>query len=138
MGQVALTVEVANAFDVERAQTGLIADTAVRRAVIDDVLADTGATNLCLPLDIIENLGLLKLDDVIVATALGESTVGLYHALLTIQGRTRTVNCVALPVGGRPLLGAIPMEDLGIEMDLRTRTIRLLSDQGPESYITAM
>jgi predicted aspartyl protease len=99
------------------------------------MLVDTGATTLGLPRFMIRSLGLRRLRGVQARTAAGEIVVGIYKdASLTIEGRTGTFDCLELADESAPLLGCIPMEFLGIEPDLKNRTIRLLPEWGPDSY----
>jgi predicted aspartyl protease len=138
MGQVSIRVHVRNFVDFARARAGEIALADVREVDIDDALADTGATHLCLPPALVRQLGLVPFEEVLVATATGMAPARIYGgALVTVDGRTRELSCLELPGGGRPLLGAIPLEELGIELDLAKRSYRLLPDDGPETYLTA-
>ena len=95
-------------------------------------------TYLSLPADIIARLGLRVARTVRLETANGEVVTRLFrNAQVELLGRDTTGMCVELPVGSRPLLGAIPMESMGIETDLANRTLRLLPDSGPDGYIMA-
>jgi predicted aspartyl protease len=76
----------------------------VRRLSIADVLVDTGAMSLCLPIDIVQRLGLPKLRDVMVTTATGDHARALYaNAPLQIAGRSALSPSDARPVGSLPL-----------------------------------
>lgn len=79
-----------------------------------EALVDTGAIELALPADLIERLRLLPADEVRVHTADGGEHV--YRVLgfveLTVQGRSCQVRAIELPRGSRPLLGAIPLEEM--------------------------
>jgi len=59
MGQVIVTLTVTNRIDQVLAQCGFISPTEIRSCTLDDVLVDTGATLLCLPANIISQLGLV-------------------------------------------------------------------------------
>ena len=77
-------------------------------------------------------------DTVRLETANGEVVTRVFrNAQVSLLGRDTTGMCVELPAGSRPLLGAIPMESMGIEPDLANRTLRLLPDSGPDGYIMA-
>lgn len=92
---------------------------------IPDVLMDTGASLLCLPADVVAELGLNFDRDVAVSTPTGTSTLRLFRdARVEYEDRAAVVSAVELPVGAAPLLGAIPMEELGIEPDLQNRRMR--------------
>lgn len=136
VGVVLVDATITNEGDVVLHERGQLSPASIRSIDIQDMLVDTGATTLALPIDIIRELGLRHFRDVRVRTAAGESTVGLYKdATLTIEGRSGTFECLALAEGSTALLGSIPMEMMGIEPDLSTRSVRLLPDQGSETYL---
>ncbi len=138
MGQVFTALTVTNSADIDNAESGLMSADRVRSLEIEDVLVDTGATHLCLPLDVIQGLGLRALRKVTVETATGPVVTRLYrNAQVEVLGRETIGICIELPVGSRALLGAIPMESLGVEPDLQNRTLRLLPESDPRSYIYA-
>lgn len=56
MGKVTTTITVTNQVDQILASRGFIPDTQVRSLTLENVLVDTGATRLCLPADVIEQL----------------------------------------------------------------------------------
>jgi hypothetical protein len=58
MGRVTATITVTNEVDKMLAERGFIPAEQIRSITIDNVLVDTGATRLCLPADIIAQLGL--------------------------------------------------------------------------------
>ena len=136
VGVVLVDATITNEADVVLAETGNLPDSEVRSVDIHDMLVDTGATTLALPLDMILRLGLRHFRDALVKTASGEAVVGVYKdATLTIEGRSGTFECLALPEGATPLLGSIPMEMMGIEPDLSKRSVRLLSDDSSDTYL---
>lgn len=131
MGQVHCDIEVVNGGDlfVERRASP-------RHIVLRDVLMDSGATHLCLPAGVIAALGLPFDREVVVETATGASFARIYAlARLTFEDRAASVDVIELPDGQGPLLGAIPMELLGIEPDLRSRSIRRLPYNTAHGYI---
>jgi predicted aspartyl protease len=139
VGKVTTRIEVRNADDVRRAARGELPAAAVRTLVLDDVLCDTGATTLCLSPEMVEALGLPLIEEVDVSTAAGTHRTGVHEdAKLTVMGRTRTVECLRLPGEGRPLLGVIPLEQLGLELDLQRQELRALPDHGPDTYLTIL
>jgi predicted aspartyl protease len=139
VGKVTTRIEVRNADDVRRAARGELSAAAVRTLVLDDVLCDTGATTLCLPPEMVEALGLPLIEEVDVTTAAGMHRTGVHDdAKLTVMGRTRTVECLRLPGAGRPLLGVIPLEQFGLELDLQRQELRVLPDHGPDTYLTIL
>ncbi len=120
MGQIFTTITVTNATDLGKADEGLIASMEIRSTVVENVLVDTGATYLCLPADVIARLGLRVLREVSLRTATGEVTTRVFRgARVALLGRDTAADCVELPPGSHALLGAIPMENMGIEPDWR-------------------
>ena len=47
-------------------------------------------------------------------------------------------DCVELPTGQTPLLGLIPLEDLGLDPDLQNQKLRHLPMRGKETYVTVL
>jgi predicted aspartyl protease len=122
MGQVFTTIALTNNVDEILAERGFIPHEQVRSITIENVLVDTGATRLCLPEEIITQLGLRLVGEIEGHTAIGVRKFRLFDGVkLSVEGRTGTYNCVELPVGEAPLLGVIPLEDLGLEPDLKNQ-----------------
>lgn len=138
MGQIYTSITVTNSTDLDNAESGLIEPSAIRSVELGDVLVDTGATHLCLPIDVIEKLGLRVQRTVHLETATGEVEARVFrNAQISLLGRTAVGVCVELRPGTRVLLGALPLEAMGIELDLQNRTLRLLPDSGPGNYLYA-
>ena len=136
MGKVTTTITVTNQVDQILASRGFIPDSQVRSLTLENVLVDTGATRLCLPANIIEQLGLALQAEVEVKTAVGIRKAKLFkEVILQVEGRQGTYNCMELPGGEEPLLGVIPLEDLGLEPDLQTQTLRVLPTEGKDTYL---
>jgi len=101
------------------------------------VIVDTGATTLALPADVIARLGLPLRREVPTLMDTGPSAARLYQdAAITLLGREGTFDCLELPAGMDALLGVIPMEALGIELDLRNQRPRLLPEEPGNTYYT--
>lgn len=138
VGKVVTEIVIVNRVDEALAERGLRPAETVPRVQLSGVLVDTGATTLCLPIDVVRRLGLSQVDEVSVATASGEARVPLYQdAKITVEGRTGTFECLALPEGSPPLLGVIPLEMLGLEPDLQNQRLRILPDTGRDTYMLA-
>ncbi len=117
---------------------GHISEDQIRKITLDGVLADTGATNLCLPSHIIQKLGLLPLKEVMTSTAAGYQRTTVYQdAKVSLGGREGVFQCLELPGGENALLGVIPMEELGIELDLQKHELKFLPMEPGNSYYTA-
>ncbi len=136
MGQVFTTIKLTNNVDEILAERGFIPKDQVRSITIDNVLVDTGATRLCLPEEIISQLGLRLVGKIEGDTAVGVRQSRLFDGVkLSIEGREGTYNCVELPAGETPLVGVIPLEDLGLEPDLKNQRLLVLPNQGKDTYL---
>lgn len=136
MGKVEIYIEVVNNKDLLRAEEKLIKESEVKKISLDKVLVDTGATTLCLPKKYIEQLGLPMAREVVVSTATGDYVTNIYsNALLTVKGRSSIVEVIELHDNAIPLLGVIPMEILGLEVDVVRHELRLLPDHSKDTYL---
>lgn len=138
MGKVPTTLTITNRADEVRAADGTISADEIRRVTLNEVLVDTGATVLSLPRPIIEQLGLAPLKQVLTSTAAGYQHATVYQdAKVSLQGREGVFQALELPGGENPLLGVIPMEELGVEIDLQKQELRLLPmEVGNTYYLT--
>ncbi len=138
MGKITTRLTITNRLDQGLAARGGLSPDAVRSVTLDDVLVDTGATTLCLPSDIIARLGLAVNREVTISTATSVGTAHLFDdARIELLGREVTVEALEIPEGRQPLLGVIPMEALGVELDPHKQEIRLLPSSGVDTYYTA-
>lgn len=139
MGKVFATLTIINRADQIRAEDGTIASDQVRSITLKNVLVDTGATTLCLPQDAIAKLGLKLLKEVDVATAMGIGKARIFRdATIFMFEREGTFECLELPGGREPLLGVIPLEALGLEIDLKNQTLKPLPISPTETYLTIL
>jgi clan AA aspartic protease len=139
MGKIITTLVITNRPDEVFAKRGVIAHDEIRSVTLNNVLVDTGATTLCLPADIIEQLGLEILRTVDVETATGISQARIFQdAKISLLGREGTFECLELPGGRSPLLGVIPLEALGIELDLQNQILKVLPISPTQTYLTIM
>jgi predicted aspartyl protease len=135
MGQVTTTITVSNLVDEILAERGFIPESQVRSVTLDKVIVDTGATRLCLPADVIARLGLPMAREIEVNTAVGTQSARLFHRLnLKVEGRQAEFNCIELPMGQQPLLGVIPLEELGLQPDVIAHKLVVLPERGSETY----
>jgi predicted aspartyl protease len=138
VGKVIVDLRLSNFVDETNADNGLIAQDRVRSLVLREVLVDPGATTICLPGSMIAALGLPFAQSVQVLTGNGEHGSRMFGACtVSIMGRSAPFQCLELREGAMPLLGVIPLEALGIELDLRNQRLTLLPDTGPRNYIRA-
>lgn len=138
VGQIFRPVIIRNLVDVANVESGLIRPDAARSVSLERILLDTGATHMCLPQDLVDELGLRKSRDVVVETATSQSVVGMYQgAEIEIDGRTCEAEVVALPIGPPPLFGVLAMEALGMKLNLTLQVIEYLPNSGINNYIRA-
>lgn len=137
MGKITTELVVTNRLDQGLAARGMISSDQVRSLALKNVVVDTGATTLCLPTDVIAQLGLELLKEVDVETAIGLSKARIFQdAKISLLGREGTFECLELPVGRDVLLGVIPLEALGVEPELPNQRLNLLPIGPNRSYLT--
>ncbi|MBI4581829.1 MAG: aspartyl protease [Planctomycetes bacterium] len=123
MGRVLVTVTVENADDRKRASAGAIPPEAVRRVAVG-CLVDSGATFLCLPESLVEQLGLDFHRVREARTVSGPMSLKVYGgAIIEVQGRSCHAEVMALPEGRQPLLGQIPLETLDWWIDTKNHRL---------------
>jgi predicted aspartyl protease len=136
MGRVTTTITLTNEVDKILVDRGFISADQIRAITLDNVLVDTGATRLCLPEEIIAQLGLTLVGEIDGHTVIGSRKFRLFKNVnLAVAGREGRYDCVELPAGEEPLLGLIPLEDLGLEPDLKNQRLIVLPAEGRQSYI---
>jgi predicted aspartyl protease len=137
MGQVITTITVTNRIDRVMAERGFIAAEEVRSVILDNVVVDTGATLLSLPARIISQLGLIQVGERDVETSAGIKKGRIFaDAQIIVEGREGRFDCLELPEGvSAVLLGVIPMEELGLEPDLKNRRLRVLPMNNQQTYL---
>ncbi|MEG4943555.1 aspartyl protease [Microcoleus sp. F4-D5] len=137
MGQVLTTITVTNRIDRVMAERGFISAEEVRSVILDNVVVDTGATLLSLPARIISQLGLIQVGERNVETSAGIKKGRIFaDAQIIVEGREGRFDCLELPDGvSAVLLGVIPMEELGLEPDLKNRRLRVLPMNNQQTYL---
>ena len=139
MGKVFATLTIVNRADQILAEAGVKSEEEIRSITLKNVLVDTGATTLCLPKSAIAKLGLKLLKEVDVATAMGIGKARIFRdATLSIFDREGTFECLELPGGDDALLGVIPLESLGLEIDLQNQILKPLPISPTETYLTIL
>lgn len=139
MGKITTKLVILNRADQVLAERGYITEDQVRSLTLEDVLVDTGATTLCLPKQVIEQLGLKLLREVDVNTATGLSTARIFQdAKISLLDREGTFECLELPGRKNALLGVIPLEALGIELDLQKQKLRVLPITSSDTFLTIL
>ena len=139
MGRIIITLTFTNEYDAYLAEKGFISPKEVRSCT-KDALVDTSSMRLCLPADVIEQLGLKQTAITLDAnTAVGTQTMRIFRGLqLNVEGREGRYDCVELPVGQTPLLGLIPLEDSGLDPDLQNQKLKHLPMRGKDTYLTVL
>lgn len=94
-------------------------DSVPDNALTVEALVDTGATFLCLPAPIIQQLGLRFQRSRPTRTVGGLVDMRVYTpVMIDIQGRSCSAEVMQLPNGRQALLGQIPLETLDYWVDL--------------------
>ena len=87
--------------------------------VVCDAIVDSGAVQLALPAQIVEQLKLEPVHKATVFTADGGKheyrVVGIVE--VQVQGRKCLVQAIEIPRDTRPLLGAVPLEEMDWHID---------------------
>ncbi|MBA4181157.1 MAG: hypothetical protein C0506_11260 [Anaerolinea sp.] len=73
-----------------------------------------------------------------VTASVGQRTRLYRDAGLQVENRSITVQCLELPEGSPVLLGAVPMQALGIEPDLVSHRLRLLPEDAGSTWVMAL
>ena len=79
-----------------------------------DALADTGSLHLCIPQRICDRLQLQKVDEREVLLADGSTKLVPYVGPVEIRFKSRAAYVGAIVIGDRVLVGAIPMQEMGL------------------------
>jgi clan AA aspartic protease len=139
MGKVLTDLTVINRADQVLAENGFLTLDKIRTVHLKNVLVDTGATTLCLSAKVVSQLGLKLLKQVDVSTAVGLSKANIFQdAKISLHGREGTFECLELPGGTEALLGVIPLEALGLELDLQKQTLKVLPTESFDTYLTIL
>lgn len=113
-------IELVNQNDLVAVKLGVMNPEEVRRLTVPDALVDTGATGLCLPIPLIEHLGLTPVKTVRARTATGIVDRMLYSAVeFTILERASLMQITDLPEGSPVLVGHIVLEHLDLCVDIK-------------------
>jgi clan AA aspartic protease len=120
------TLKLTNSYDEEYVARGDLPADRVRSTEIE-ALVDTGATMMVLPADAVSRLGLLPAGYRKVRYADGRtaevpwvSGVGI-----TILGRQTVTNALVEAAGTIALIGQIPLEELDLLVDPKSRELRV-------------
>jgi len=113
-------IELANNDELTLVRAGYMNPEEVRRITIEDALVDTGATGLCLPIPLINQLGLTPLSKTQAETANGIVMRTIYSEVeYTVLERSDTIRVTDLPDGMPVLLGHMILEALDLCVDMK-------------------
>ena len=113
-------IELENLKDLHLAEAGIIKLEDVRRLTVEDALVDTGATGLCLPRSLVQQLGLTPLRSIGVQTANGPAERTVYSEVrYTVLERTYSIQVTDLPEDAPVLVGHMILEALDLCVDMR-------------------
>ena len=100
-------------------ELGVLNPEDVRRLTIEDALVDTGATGLCLPKSLVEQLGLTPLRKRRVLTANGIAERTIYSEVrYTVLERSESIQVTDLPEDAPVLIGHMILEALDLCIDI--------------------
>ena len=113
-------IKLANLSDLFLVQVGAMDPEDVRRLTVDDALVDTGATGLCLPMSLIERLGLTPIEMRTARTAAGIVERTVYSEVeYTMLDRTYSIRVTNPPEGSPVLVGHMLLEQLDLCVDMK-------------------
>ena len=117
MGTVYAEITLKNAGDVVNSRTGIIKEQEIRRTTVK-AMADTGAITLVIYDELRRQLGLEVLGERQVTLANNVKEIVHVAAPVEVQWKDRKMTCQPLVVSGKGevLLGAIPLEDMDLEL----------------------
>jgi clan AA aspartic protease len=119
MGLIYADIEIINAGDMEVARRGYINEVDVRKTSVK-AMVDRGAYMLAINENIATQLGLVAVDKKLASLADGSTITLEVVGPVEIRFANRKTNVMAmvLPGDSEVLLGAIPMEDMDVIIDL--------------------
>jgi clan AA aspartic protease len=122
MGEVKVTVKLTNAMDLGMQRRGLIQPAEVRSVTVNAVV-DTGAVRSCLPVDVMQQLGLRAVRRINAQMANGEvESVEMTEGVdMEILGRLVTEAFLVL--GGEVLIGQTALEATDLQVDCNRQCV---------------
>lgn len=133
MGEVRTSVTIRNAGDEAMRRRGLLPEDQVRSVTVEAIV-DTGAVRSCIPVDLMEQLGLDTLRHINAQMANGQvDSVPLTEAAyIDILGRIATESFLVL--GGEVLLGQTALESTDLLVDCNRQKV-ITNPDHPNSAI---
>ena len=119
MGHVFQKAKVQSTGDLIAVKAGQLRVDQVRELEVN-FLVDTGATMICLPADMIKQLGLYPWDEKVVETGDGPKEKRIFSPIeLHLLDRSDNFNVMELPSGTIPLLGVVPLQALDLHINFK-------------------
>ena len=117
-------IELENLKDLHAVELGVRKSEDVRRLTIENALVDTGATGLCLPKSLVEQLGLTSLRKTRAQTANGIAERTIYSEVqYTVLERSDSIKVTDLPENAPVLVGHMILEALDLCVDIENGLI---------------
>ena len=117
-------IELENLKDLYAVELGAINSEDVRRITIENAFVDTGATGLCLPTSLIQQLGLTPLRNIRAQTANGTIDRTVYSQVkYTVLERSDFITVTDLPEDAPVLVGHMILEALDLCVDIQNGLI---------------
>lgn len=117
MGRVRVPITIRNSDDLAAVRRNLISEEQVRSLTVEG-LVDTGANFLCLPRSMVQRLGLVYRETLLVRTANGPVNRNLFvGAEVGIQGRSLPSAVMEIDEVMPPLIGVLVLEMLDFVVD---------------------
>jgi clan AA aspartic protease len=119
-------IKLTNSYDEDAVNRGNFRPDQVRTTEIE-ALVDTGATMMVLPADAVAALGLLPAGYRKVRYADGRVAEVPWVAgiRITLLGREAIISALVAAAGTTPLIGQIPLEELDLLVDPKSRELRV-------------
>ncbi len=134
MGAVRTKVKLTNAVDDELVRRGMLAPRLLRECETEG-LVDTGAVNLVIPSEIVQQLGLRILSQQWVKYADGrQEAVGVTGPLIVECEGRKTID-EALVVGDEVLIGQVILEKLDLLVDCKNQRL-IPNPENPDYPVT--
>ena len=117
-------IELENLKDLHAVELGVRKPEDVRRITIENALVDTGATGLCLPKSLVEQLGLTALRKTRAQTANGIAERTIYSEVqYTVLERSDSIKVTDLSEDAPVLVGHVILEALDLCVDIENGLI---------------
>jgi clan AA aspartic protease len=122
MGEVKVNVKLSNAMDVAMLRRGLVSLDQVRSVSVEAVV-DTGAVHSCMPIDLMQKLGLRTARRINAQMANGQTeSVDLTEAV-DLEILDRLVSEACLVLGSEVLIGQTALEGSDLLVDCNARKV---------------